>query len=321
MKSGSKTAARVDDLWSILDKTVAVSEEESSDTTILFVGDSQSGKTSIIQGFLKPTAAKDPKPTFALDYNFARRKNPNNPSAPKSVSHLWELGGDISEPSLLDVPISLREMLSTSVVICCDLSKTQNIFASTHRWIKLIRDVVARKLKQAQNGNSALISTLKENAAKPYVDHIDRSRVKPCELPLYIVCTKYDQFKNLGFPDRRVIIQSLRFLAHYYGATLMCTSSLESGLREAVRNLVSSISFRTSLRQAQEVALEKPLYVSVGKDTFESILSVVKGADASESSAISGAAPKVSHFSLVVPRRIKKDGITHPRHCPHPHYK
>jgi GTPase SAR1 family protein len=66
---------------------------EIGDTTTLFVGDSGSGKSTLIQSFLKPSNTKvspyiivfidntndtnfmkAPKSTFALDYNFARRK-------------------------------------------------------------------------------------------------------------------------------------------------------------------------------------------------------------------------------------------------------
>ena len=274
-KSSSINSSKVPDLWTILERNGEDTQvvEDISDTTVLFVGDSQCGKTTLIQGFLKPTASKEPKATFALEYSFARRKHPTNPNAPKSVSHIWELGGDIYEPSLLDVPLSLRNLNSASVVICIDLSKAQNSFASLTRWIELIREVINRKVKELQSKpNSSILNSLRDAAGLPYQEHADKNRVDPCIVPLYVVGTKYDMFKNLGLAERRAILQALRFCAHAHGATLLCSSALESGLREAVRGLISSVCFRSGVRSGCEFLPEKPFYISAGRDSFESIL-------------------------------------------------
>ena len=92
----------------------------NNDTTTLFVGDSGSGKSTLIQSFLKPNSSKAPKSTFALEYNFARRKGSGSS---KLIAHIWELGGDIFEPKLLEIPIALKNLSSLSLVVCADLSK------------------------------------------------------------------------------------------------------------------------------------------------------------------------------------------------------
>ncbi len=61
------------DLWSIVEREQHL-EEGHDDPCIVVLGNSKSGKSSLIQCFLKPTVTKDPKPTVALDYNFARKK-------------------------------------------------------------------------------------------------------------------------------------------------------------------------------------------------------------------------------------------------------
>ena len=39
------------------------------------------------------------KPTIALDYNFARRTS----NGIKSVANIWEVGGDLVEPKLIEI--------------------------------------------------------------------------------------------------------------------------------------------------------------------------------------------------------------------------
>jgi hypothetical protein len=39
------------------------------------------------------------KPTIALDYNFARRTS----NGVKSVANIWEVGGDLVEPRLIEI--------------------------------------------------------------------------------------------------------------------------------------------------------------------------------------------------------------------------
>ena len=64
----------------------------TSTSSLVFIGDYQSGKSTLISIFQKPTATtssyKDIKPTIALDYSFARRTANNI----KSVANFWEIG-------------------------------------------------------------------------------------------------------------------------------------------------------------------------------------------------------------------------------------
>eukprot|EP01041_Mallomonas_annulata_P011767 gene11767-24667_t len=287
-RSGSGKA-RVDDLWTKLENTAIEVDEDSVETTILFVGDSQCGKTTIIQSFLTPSTSKDPKPTFALEYSFARKKAAPNQSS-KSVCHIWELGGDIYEPSLLEIPLATRNIGSACVVVCCDLSKYNNVFASVRRWIGLARSIIKDKLKELKSNNPNVFSTLKARIETTYQEHVDKTRVRPCEVPIYIICNKYDKFKDKSVTERRAIIQALRFIAHYHGASLICTTSTENSLRETCRTFVSCAAFRTSLKSGNDTAPEKPFYVTAGKDTFESILigSRSTGGDGSDVGGRSG---------------------------------
>ena len=215
--------------------------------------------------------SQEPKPTFALDYNFARKKAGS--ASAKSVAHIWELGGDINEPRLLDVPITAYNLTTTSIVIVCDLSKPQNCLSSLLKWLKRVREVVDRRVKDLASTDSGAAAALRETANAPYRTHSkDSSRVRPCEVSLYIVANKYDKFRDQSLSDRRCLMQVLRFVAHYYGATLITTSNVDATLKDSFRASMTGICFRTTAKPVCEVALEKPVTVSVGRDDFESIL-------------------------------------------------
>lgn len=249
-------------------------DNEITETVVFFVGDSQCGKSTLIQTFLKPAGkevVKDPKPTFALEYNFARRKHPTNPNGPKMVTHLWELGGDIYEPSLLDIPLAIRTISTASVVICCDLSKPHNVFSSLLRWINLLNDIISKKRSELQTTSQNISNSMNEAALAPYVENPDKSKVKTSFVPVYIVCSKYDNFKNLDIANRRALLIVIRFIAHYYGATIISTSSMESAHKEAFRNFLTAVCFQLGVTAGIEVAPEKPFYVAAGADSFDKI--------------------------------------------------
>lgn len=248
-------------------------EVDEFDTTTLFVGDSGSGKSTLIQSFLKPSVTKEPKSTFALEYNFARKKagSGSGMGGERSVAHIWELGGDIYEPKLLEIPI--KTLSNLSVVIVCDLSKPQNAMSSLLRWIGLVRDVVNKRIGELKATNAPHAATVRDNAMKSFREHQrDGTRVRPCEVPLYIVANKFDSFKGLGSAERRQVYQCLRFVAHYNGATLVTASSADLSLKESFRSLCNTICFGSSLKSMCETSVEKPLAVTVGRDDFENIM-------------------------------------------------
>ncbi len=102
----------------------------------------------------QPTVTKDPKPTVALDYNFARKKATSSSSdkaaQSKTVSNIWELAGDSSDAKLLEIPITSKTLANLSILVCVDLSKPQNAMGSAIKWIKAARDVISRRIAEMQ---------------------------------------------------------------------------------------------------------------------------------------------------------------------------
>jgi GTPase SAR1 family protein len=76
----------VDDIWTIIEKEpITAAIETTLNSSLVFAGDFSSGKTTLINSFLKPKDSKETKPTIALDYNFARKVVGNV----KTVANFW----------------------------------------------------------------------------------------------------------------------------------------------------------------------------------------------------------------------------------------
>jgi hypothetical protein len=160
------------------------------------------------------------------------------------------------------------------VIIVIDLSKPQNIIESSLRWIKAIREVVAKRMAEFKATNNVAARAMKEAARAVYSESPDKSRVKPSDIPVFIVASKWDTLKSRGVSstDRRSILQALRFIAHYSGASLFCTSILDANLKDIFRSIMGSICFRTPTKAYTDAHLDKPVLISAGCDNFESIL-------------------------------------------------
>lgn len=75
--------------------------------------------------------------------------------------------------------------------------------------------------------NAPEAKSMHASAKKAYAENIDASKVKPSPIPLYILANKWDTFKtkSISLAERRVIFQALRFIAHFNGASLFCSSA------------------------------------------------------------------------------------------------
>jgi dynein light intermediate chain 2 len=263
-------AADAEDIWSKLQKnplTASADVADSNGSSLVFVGDLSAGKSTLIQTFLKPSAAKDTKPTIALEYNFARKTTNNS----KSVANLWEIGGDLVEPKLMEIGITMRNLPVAVVVIVLDLSKPHNLISSLLRTIGAVREITKKRAAELQATNVNLLNEVRDKLAAPYKGHPDEARVRPLDITLCIVANKHDLFKSLPSADRRNVMQTLRFVAHFFGAHLITASSSEAGQREAYRGLITSLAFGAPVKPAYEVNADKLVYVTKGADNFQKI--------------------------------------------------
>lgn len=150
---------------------------------------------------------------------------------------------------------------SSAIVLCVDLSRPAQLILTSTLWLNNITKIVSKKLgKESTSLNNV------------FQGHRDANIVKPLDLPCYIFANKYDVYKSMQQADKRLLLQILRFIAHYYGATLIATSSVEPSMKEGFRNVLSAINFRSELRTACDCSIEKPFHITAGHDSFADIL-------------------------------------------------
>lgn len=230
-------------------------------------GDNQSGKSSLIQTFLKPSAAKETKPTIALEYNFARRTANNT----KSIANLYEIGGDFLEPKLLEVVVDKNSLSSATVCLCIDLSKPHNAIIALLRHLTILKEVVGRKISELQATNVNVVNTIRSKISAVYATHADAARIRPLELNILVIANKFGALRNLQSGEKRLLLQTMRFICHYFGISLLCTELNDSASKEVYRNCIGNVAFGIPLRPTQEIN-DKFVFITRGMDTYESIL-------------------------------------------------
>ena len=196
--SASKDTGR--DIWSqiIAEKltpsaaaTAATAAPPSTrEASLLFLGPHQSGKSSLIQGYMYRDRDETPRPTSALEYRYTRTSVKDSMSDEKSLSHFWELGGGSTLTELMDVAVrddaSVRELLAVVVVDC---SRPGLLLDDTLRYIDIARKKGDQAMQQMK-ANASSVSrqprhTLPQcsdagRSAEPLVAHLRCSFALRC---------------------------------------------------------------------------------------------------------------------------------------------
>ncbi|XP_010221688.1 PREDICTED: cytoplasmic dynein 2 light intermediate chain 1 [Tinamus guttatus] len=219
---------------------------EVSEKSVLFVGSKNGGKTTIILRCLD--REEIPKPTLALEYTFGRRARRHN--TPKDIAHFWELGGGTSLQELIRVPITSSNIRAFAIVLVLDLSKPNELWTTMESLLQVIRSHVNKILTKLGKTNPEVAAEIKQrmwnNLQK---DHPDYELVDPFPLPLVIIGSKYDIFHEFDSEMRKIISKTLRFVSHYYGASLV------------------------GVDKSKSVALDhsRPLFIPAGLDSLHQI--------------------------------------------------
>ncbi|NXA81934.1 DC2L1 protein, partial [Thryothorus ludovicianus] len=207
--------------------------------SVLFMGNKNGGKTTIILRCLE--REESPKPTLALEYTFGRRARRHN--TPKDVAHFWELGGGTSLVELIRIPITSHNIRSFAVVLVLDLSKPNELWTTMESLLQVTRNHVNKILTKLEKTNPEVAAEIKQRMWNDLQrDHPDSALVDPFPIPLVIIGSKYDIFHEFDSEMRKIISKTLRFVSHYYGASLVFTSKSEALLLKA-RALINHLAF------------------------------------------------------------------------------
>uniref|UniRef100_A0A8D2QUE1 Cytoplasmic dynein 2 light intermediate chain 1 n=1 Tax=Zosterops lateralis melanops TaxID=1220523 RepID=A0A8D2QUE1_ZOSLA len=235
--------------------------------SVLFMGNKNGGKTTIILRCLE--REESPKPTLALEYTFGRRARRHN--TPKDVAHFWELGGGTSLVELIRIPITSHNIRSFAVVLVLDLSKPNELWTTMESLLQVTRSHVNKILTKLEKTNPEVAAEIKQRMWNHLQrDHPDCALVDPFPIPLVIIGSKYDIFHEFDYEIRKIISKTLRFVSHYYGASLVvCILTFYLRIREMNNSSLAKQYFL----QYKSVSLDpsKPLFIPAGLDSMSQI--------------------------------------------------
>ncbi|NXE90156.1 DC2L1 protein, partial [Menura novaehollandiae] len=243
-----------DSLWDLAIAEVEKRENPDDDDvkpgevwekSILFMGN-KNGRILTKLSYFSLHREESPKPTLALEYTFGRRARRHN--TPKDLAHFWELGGGTSLVELIRIPITSQNIRSFAVVLVLDLSKPSELWTTMENLLQVTRNHVNKILTKLEKTNPEVAAEIKQRTRN------DLQRDHP----------EFDS------EMRKIISKTLRFVAHYYGASLVFTSKSEALLLKA-RVLINHLAFGYDKSKSVSVDPSKPLFIPAGLDSMSQI--------------------------------------------------
>jgi dynein light intermediate chain 2 len=116
---------------------------------LIFIGEKQSGKSSLIIRYLdEPLREKMPK-TTALDFRSGLKKRGQD----EQKVNIYELGGGRILSNMLKAPLNGHNTPNTTVCIVIDLSMPGNSIDNLMYWLNAVREHIQMGIKEANEQN------------------------------------------------------------------------------------------------------------------------------------------------------------------------
>ncbi|XP_003741683.1 cytoplasmic dynein 2 light intermediate chain 1 [Galendromus occidentalis] len=240
-------------------------ENNCVESTMFFIGSRQAGKTSIISKFLE--RSDHPKPSVALEYSFGRR---SILGAGSDVCHIYELAGGTTFKKMVSIPINSRSVMSLVVILVLDLSAPDELFVTMDCLLSEVRERLASVMSSTEKSVPGFAATVESGArARIGEQHPDLKVMDVFPVPLLILGTKYDIFRDFEPEHKKIVCRCLRFLAHSHGASLQFVSQhtpdvLGSRVQAILKN-------GSEGREKPNMDYNTALNISFGEDSFEEI--------------------------------------------------
>ncbi|XP_009866846.1 PREDICTED: cytoplasmic dynein 2 light intermediate chain 1, partial [Apaloderma vittatum] len=160
---------------------------------------------------------------------------------------------------------------SFAVVLVLDLSKPHELWTTAEKLLQVTRNHVNKILTKVEKTNPEVATEIKQRMWNNLQrDHPDYELIDPFPIPMVIVGSKYDIFHEFDSEMRKIISKTLRFVSHYYGASLVFTSKSEALLLKA-RVLINHLAFGYDKSKSVSVDHNKPLFIPAGLDSLSQI--------------------------------------------------
>ncbi|PIO37370.1 hypothetical protein AB205_0182040, partial [Aquarana catesbeiana] len=164
---------------------------------------------------------------------------------PKDIAHFWELGGGLSLMDLINIPISIENIRTFSIVLVLDLSKPSELWHTIEKLLPVTKNHVDKIIADIGKSNSKVANKIVQNVWRSFPNnHPDRELIDPFPLPLLIIGSKYDLFQF--------------------------TSKSETH-KGVMRLFVNHLAFGQDKSKLVSVDHNKPLVIPAGTDSFSQI--------------------------------------------------
>ncbi|CAI2725916.1 unnamed protein product [Schistosoma spindalis] len=257
-------------LWEIaIKQNRTKSVQIGTENTLIFAGNKGSGKSTIINRFLEKD--ETPKSTLALDYTFGRKGAGNYHT--RVVSHIWELGGGIKLSDLIGVVMTPNNILNLHLILVIDLSKPEELWDTVDALLKSASARVDQILNRLHQKNITRIQNIFSENSRNRIPstHPDIELLNPFPLPLTFLGTKHDLLMTRDAEQQNLICKTIRFLSHFYGASVYFSSTKEDGIFKRIRAVLNHIAFNRKDITNVQMETGKPLAIPVGVDSFSNI--------------------------------------------------
>jgi len=228
-------------------------------STLVVVGDRQSGKTSVLSKFANRVTDTKNTSEYILDFSYINATNRFNLDKEDIVSRMkvWQLD-DRNHWSLLAKLLNPSDLNNAAFVVTVDLSKPWDIVSSLEKWIDVLKQVSEKVFSTLSPEQQKEKKTRISQYVQTYVDTTTEKKAEAAEnieisgeekkavvideavpkvnlgVPLIIVGTKADFYSRVlakSSADEKFehVARRLRAIALDHGAGLVFTSAFGEG--------------------------------------------------------------------------------------------
>ena len=190
----------------------------------MFIGEKQSGKSSLIAKFLDHQIKDEMGQTTALEYKSGLKLQGDR----QVKTNVYELGGGRNFANLLEAALLGGNVQHTTVCIVVDLTKPGNAIENLLFWLNAVKEQSQMALEALAQTNVEQVHELQRTMREKWSGHEDSAKLSLSPVPICIIGSKFDAYANQYDTSlKKQLCMALRYVAHSNGCDLVFASVKE----------------------------------------------------------------------------------------------